>query len=288
MSPHTTNLPVSAVPGWNARHPWLHAGTTRRGPNGQPDFRLFSSADRSPAEDQGGAALPGPARDNWDALLASSGCGSGVHARQVHGTRVHVHHEAPQGFALAGEGDGHATNVPGLLLAVAAADCVPVFLADPVRRAVAVLHAGWRGAAAGIVEAGVQVLRHAFHSAPPDLLAHVGPSIGPCCYEVGPEVLEALDAGADRVGGGLPGVRLPARQAGSGRRPFLDVGAVVQEKLLRVGLARRNLSRNRECTRCDSGFFSHRRGDLGRHAAFACIRATGAATAPPQAPPENP
>lgn len=286
MSPHVTNLPVSAVPAWSARHPWLHAGTTRRRPDGQPDFRLFASADsagaevrtqlsRSPADDGGrrDAALRGPALDNWRALLASSGCESVVHARQVHGTGVHVHQEAPQGFSLAGDGDGHATDVPGLLLAVAAADCAPVFLADPVRRAVAVLHAGWRGTAAGVVEAGVQVLCDAFQSAPPDLLAHVGPAIGPCCYEVGPEVLAALETGADPAGGGLPGVRRPVREAGSGGRPFLDVGAVVHARLLRLGLARRNISRNPECTRCDPGFFSHRGGDRGRHVAFACIGA---------------
>lgn len=189
---------------------------------------------------------------------------------------MRVHQGAPQGFSLAGDWDGHATNAPGLLLAVAAADCAPVFLADPVRRAVAVLHAGWRGTAAGVVEAGVQVLREAFQSAPPDLLAHVGPAIGPCCYEVGPEVLAALATGADPGGadpadGGPPGIRNPAR--GDGGRPFLDIGAVVLARLLRLGLARRNISRNPECTRCEPGFFSHRGGDRGQHVAFACIGA---------------
>lgn len=194
---------------------------------------------------------------------------------------MRVHHEAPPGFVLAGDGDGHATRVPGLLLTVAAADCAPVFLVDPVRRAVALLHAGWRGTAAGIVQSGVRALRDAFQSVPSNLLAHVGPAIGPCCYEVGPEVAEAMETDADRAAGGLPGVRRPLPAPRSGGRLFLDVGAIVHARLRRLGLAGRNISRSPECTRCDPGCFSHRRGDRGRHAAFLCIRADDDASTTP-------
>src|SRR5690606_18360795 len=88
--------------------------------------------------------------------------------------------------------DGHATRAPGLLLAVSVADCVPVSLVDPERRAVALLHAGWRGAAAGILERGLEVLAERLLARPEDLHVHLGPAICGGCYEVGPEVHRAL------------------------------------------------------------------------------------------------
>ena len=84
--------------------------------------------------------------------------------------------------------DGLSTALPGVFLAMMTADCVPVLLVDPRHRAVAVFHAGWRGTVAAIVEQGVQHLRDTYGSTPEDLLAAIGPSIGPCCYEVGDEV----------------------------------------------------------------------------------------------------
>jgi YfiH family protein len=90
--------------------------------------------------------------------------------------------------------DGLSTALPGVFLAMLTADCVPVLIADPVHRAVAVFHAGWRGTVAAIVEQGVQHLCDTYASAPEDLLAAIGPSIGPCCYEVGEEVRTRFDA----------------------------------------------------------------------------------------------
>ena len=110
----------------------------------------------------------------------------------MHGCSVRVHGEVPHGVRLTGESDGHATALSGVLLTVTLADCVPVFIADPVRRTVALLHAGWRGSAAGVVEAGVATLVDAFASDPGDLAVHLGPAICGRCYEVGPEVFHAL------------------------------------------------------------------------------------------------
>ncbi len=241
-------------------HPWLHAGTTQRGPDGRPDFGL----------------PPGDALEDWRALQAQGGWSSVVRSRQVHGALVRVHRDGRDGVVLAGDGDGHATDVPGTLLAVTAADCAPVFLADPVRRAVALLHAGWRGAAAGVVQAGVATLRDAFGSGPADLLAHLGPAIGPCCYEVGVEVAAVFENHGERRKSGPPGRRpdLPEPHPGGGRA-FLDLHAALHERLARSGLAPENVSRSPECTRCDARWFSHRHGDAGRHAAFVGIRAGG-------------
>lgn len=126
---------------------------------------------------------------------------------QVHGTRV-VRVDGPPAAPV--EADGLVTDAPGLALLVKAADCSLVVVADPRRRAVGVAHAGWRGAAAGVVEALLDALRREYGSRPEDLLAGVGPTIGLDRYAVGPEVLEAFlrrvpwaEEHARTIGGGL-------------------------------------------------------------------------------------
>ena len=91
-------------------------------------------------------------------------------------------------------GDGMMTNVPGVFLGIQTADCVPVLVADVRRRAVAAFHAGWRGTLARIVERGIGTMRLRYGSRPQDLLAAVGPSIGPCCYAVGEEVRHEFES----------------------------------------------------------------------------------------------
>ncbi|HWR36171.1 MAG TPA: peptidoglycan editing factor PgeF [Clostridia bacterium] len=85
-------------------------------------------------------------------------------------------------------GDGLITDIPGILLSVKTADCLPIVIVDPVRRAIGVFHAGWRGTVQRIVEKGVGEMRKHFGSDPADMLAAIGPGIGSCCYEVGDEV----------------------------------------------------------------------------------------------------
>lgn len=92
------------------------------------------------------------------------------------------------------EGDGLMTGVPGILLGIQTADCVPVLVVDVKRRIVATIHAGWRGTAAGIVERGVEAMRLEYGCKSDDLVAAVGPSIGACCYTVGKEVREEFGA----------------------------------------------------------------------------------------------
>ena len=92
------------------------------------------------------------------------------------------------------EADGLMTDEPGLLLGVQTADCIPVLVADRKRRAVAAFHAGWRGTVKRIVETGVGRMRLEFGSRPEDLIAAIGPGIGPCCYAVGEEVLSEFES----------------------------------------------------------------------------------------------
>src|SRR5205823_9856798 len=103
-----------------------------------------------------------------------------VPLRQVHSDIIHVVKHA-QSEAL--PGDGAVTNVPGLLLIILTADCVPVLVADRRKRAVGAFHAGWRGTLARIVEKGIGVMRREFSSDPADLRVAIGPCIHACCYE---------------------------------------------------------------------------------------------------------
>lgn len=114
-----------------------------------------------------------------------------VEATQVHGRGVAAVTAMHRGQVLAGI-DGLTSVDPAVLLAVHCADCVPILLADPRGRAVAALHTGWRGLAAGAALAAVTAMREVFGSRPGDLIAAIGPSIGPCCYEIDAPVVERL------------------------------------------------------------------------------------------------
>jgi YfiH family protein len=114
-----------------------------------------------------------------------------ISLKQIHSDVIHLFDVAPaeicQGLPAVA-GDASATNRPGLLLGVQTADCVPILLVDPKKRAVAAVHAGWRGTLARIVVKAIGQMQMQFKSNPADLLAAIGPSIGGCCYEVGTEV----------------------------------------------------------------------------------------------------
>jgi len=112
-----------------------------------------------------------------------------VTLRQVHSDVIHQI-ESPSAQALCG--DALMTNRPGLLLAVQTADCVPILLVDTKNRAAAAVHAGWRGTLKRIAAKTLGRMRMAFGTRPRDVIAALGPAIGQCCYEVGPEVTRAF------------------------------------------------------------------------------------------------
>jgi YfiH family protein len=156
----------------------------------------------------------------------------------------------PVGEAPVGEADGLVATDPGVVLAVLTADCTPVLLADPAARVVGAVHAGWRGLAAGVVEAGVAAMAE-LGADPAAVIGLVGPAVGGCCYEVGPEVREAV------------GARLPAALATTrDGRPALDPAAGAAQALERAGVAQVRIAG--ECSyHLEDRFFSHRR-DAGR------------------------
>jgi len=161
-------------------------------------------------------------------------------SRQVHGAvvqRVGSAHGAA-GEAVAIDADGHASSLPGLGMMVLTADCLPVALGSP--GAVAMLHAGWRGLAAGVLEEGVRALREVGGSG--EIVAVVGPGAGACCYEVGPEVHAQFG------------------RTESTARP-IDLHAIAAERLRAAGVEEvRDVA---ACTICDERFFSHRREGKG-------------------------
>ena len=115
--------------------------------------------------------------------------------KQIHSSVCTVA-DAP---GLLGEGDALITDRPGVAVGVKTADCVPILMVDPVRRVVGSAHAGWRGTVARIGPVTVRRICDEFGSTPADLVVAIGPSIGPCCFEVGPEVAVALGKSAKRT-----------------------------------------------------------------------------------------
>jgi YfiH family protein len=190
--------------------------------------------------------------DNRELLRARIGVRALVRGYQVHGARVRVvDADPPPGQGAPPEADGQATAAKDLAMMVLAADCVPVGLVAP--GALAMVHAGWRGLAAGVLEQGVLALRTLSPAGP--LVAIVGPCAGSCCYEVGPEVTRAL---------GCP-------TAPGGAHETVDLRAIAHERLLAAGV--HDIADARACTICDERFFSHRReGDrAGRQAGLAWL-----------------
>jgi polyphenol oxidase len=226
---------------WAATLPWLVQGITAAG-----DMSLFAV---SPA---------GVVLGRWARLRDANGAHAIVHSRQVHEARVLCHEDVPAGILVAPDADGHATAQEATLLAVSVADCVPISIVSESRRAIALLHGGWRGVAAGILEAGVALLEERFSAAATGLRVHFGPAICGACFEVGAEVPERL------------GVSIPAEPGG---RRHLDLRAVLAERAIRLGVRPEAVSTSAFCTRCgDSPFYSHRGGCAERQVAVLGIR----------------
>jgi polyphenol oxidase len=199
---------------------------------------------------------PGRVEENWERLRRATGLAF-ARVRQVHGCRVV---EAGAGTSPVEEADAVTTATPGIAACVSVADCVPILLADPRSGAVAAIHAGWRGTLDRAAREGVRALIERHGARPSDLLAAIGPSIGPCCFEVARDLAVRF---CDEVG---PAAGNPR---GNGSRADLWLA---NERILReAGLSRRRIEVLGRCTSCEEDlFFSHRReqGRTGRHVAF--------------------
>jgi YfiH family protein len=200
----------------------------------------------------------GATRERWNGLPAAlaGGWRGVVVSRQVHGRDVAVHQETGTGLRILEGLDGHVTQRRDLLLSVTVADCVPVYLLEPRSATLGLLHAGWRGIACGVFEAGIHAMCEVAGAAPPDLIMHCGVGICGSCYEVGPEVVEAV---------------IGTRATGPAG---LDLREVLRVRAAALDLTRVTVSP--WCTAHDGGrFYSHRRsaGADGRMAAYLGVAA---------------
>jgi polyphenol oxidase len=211
-----------------------------------------------------------------------------VTLRQIHSDIVHCVKAVPK-ETLAG--DGLITRTPGIVLAILAADCIPVILADTKRPAIGVFHAGWRGTLKRIVEKGVGEMRRCFGTQARDLKVAIGPGIHSCCYEVGAEVRGRFESQfeyaaelfreakeSDPVREKYPLLFLSARAPGHSELPkklFLDLVEANRRQLIATGVSAKSISTLPFCTACRTDLlFSHRAegGITGRLMAAAAIR----------------
>lgn len=188
--------------------------------------------------------------------------------RQTHGNRVAVVREEDRGRggwppdSGPADADALTTNVTGILLGITVADCLPVFLYDPVHRAIGLAHSGWRGTAGRIVANTVDAMRSEYGTNPSEVLTAIGPGICGRCYEVGEEVREALQAaGADET----------AFQPSPNIRWMLNLKLIVLAQLRDCGVPESSISISPWCTVCHNHlFYSHRKegATAGRMGAF--------------------
>lgn len=231
-------VPALELAEWRAAH-GVVAGITRR----DGDFNLGLTTD----------APTGRVVTAWRGFLAAfrPSFPGAVVGFQVHDRDIAVHRSPVDGWLLVDGYDGHATTHPGLLLCVTVADCVPVYLLHPPSGAMALVHAGWRGVAAGVLDAGLTALTTLTGAAWSDVVIHCGTAICGKCYEVGPEVLAAVEGVA-------------AEGAGQ-----LDLRGNLVKRAREAGV--REVSVSPYCSAHDADvFFSHRRsgGTDGRMVAY--------------------
>ena len=195
-------------------------------------------------------------------------------ANQIHDGHVKIVSEA-----LRGEGstdykgainatDAMVTNVPNICLMILLADCVPILFFDPSKRVIGVAHAGWKGTLRFVAQNTLKVLRDHFGCSPQDIVLGIGPSIGPCCYQVGQEVLSQVEH--------VFGTRKDyIRNESANGKGYFDLWTVNLIQLLQAGIPEKNIEMAKICT-CDHPnlFYSyrHEKGKTGRFGAGIVIR----------------
>jgi len=261
-------FPVVRARGWE-KYPWLRHGFSTRAGGVSAIYGEGSLNLGFTKEDEATNVV-----ENRRRFLAAVAGGAGaklVTLRQIHSGLVRTVEAEARRFETADgravlRGDGVMTDVPGVMLGVQVADCVPVLVADVRRRAVAAFHAGWRGTLARIVERGIGRMRLRYGSRPEDLVAVVGPAIGACCYSVGEEVRNEFESqfgyaaelfsevyDSDPVRDKYPLLFLTARAPGHsniGPQIHLDLWEANRRQLLDAGLKAKRITVVGECTAC--------------------------------------
>ena len=281
------------VPGWDL--PWLWAGfSTRKG-----GVSRAYSADDAPGEMNLGftaaddrAAVEANRRLLAEAVTGDSATPLAV-VRQFHSNLVVIAGTGEAARERPRKADGILTREPGILVGIQVADCIPVLVVDRRKKIVAAIHAGWRGTVQRIVESGVGRMQMEFGCRPSDLIAAIGPGIGPCCYAVGEEVVSEFQsqfAYADSLFHEVydeepvrlryPMLFLTQRAPGHspiGPQIHLDLVEANRRQLVAAGVKAKAIEVVGGCTMCRRElFFSHRgsQGHAGRMMAVVGVRAT--------------
>lgn len=247
-----------------------HAFSTRRGGASEGKFATMNFS-----FDKGDD--PEHVRENYRRMARALGAdpSSFAVARQTHTVNIREITEADRGAGVTCERtyrdvDGLMTDVPGITLVTFHADCIPIYLLDPVKRAVALLHAGWKGTADGIASRALTLLSRRYGSRPEDLVAGIGPGISRDAYEVGEDVMERFLASFPAEE--LPGLfDRPHRGADGRPRWQLDLKEANRRLLRRGGVREERLHVSGICTcRNAEHLFSHRAAGAARglNAAF--------------------
>ena len=192
-----------------------------------------------------------------------------VSSHQVHGTEIAVINKAPAqsmpfpaAHALDGY-DGFVTTSPNITLLVRVADCVPVILYEPHRKALAVVHAGWKGSVGGIAAKAAGLMVQGCQCNIKKIMAGIGPSIGPCCYEVRQDVAESFRQT-------MPYSRFILSE--NAEDIFsLDLQEANRLQLIEAGLAPEHIELSWLCTGCNSNLFFSHRGEKGKTGRFALV-----------------
>jgi len=171
--------------------------------------------------------------------------------RQIHGSDIWVVDKAAECERSWPRADGLLTDLPGVALSVRTADCLPIFLFDPHRRCIGLVHAGWKGSQRRVVQKAIRLMQRRYRCRPIDIRAYFGPGIRPCCYRVGQEFRNYFPKEIQHRDG----------------FDYLDLGMVNKNQLCQAGLPAQNIFISPICTCCCEDFFSYRREgeNTGRH-----------------------
>jgi len=208
--------------------------------------------------------------ENRRRVERAAGAGPLYFATQVHGAAVaHVQAGDARADVARLEADGLCADAPAVALAVFVADCIPALLADARTGAFAAVHAGWRGTVAGVLPAAVRALGERYGARAADVRVALGPAIGACCFEVGPEVVAAFEAVIPDAR--AAGIVLDGAGREAGRKARIDLKLANRVLLARAGVPPEAIDLGAPCTSCEEQrFYSYRRdaGRTGQHLGF--------------------
>jgi hypothetical protein len=242
----------------------IHAFCTRQGGASEEDYKSLNMCFQQGDEDT-------RVLQNWGKLSAAFDIPieQFLVVNQVHRDAIYIIKPYGSYFSSRAELDYDAiiTNRKDIAIGIKTADCVPIFIADKVKKIIAAVHAGWRGSALSITAKVIRLMFDQYHCRPQDILAAIGPAIGRCCYQVDTVTAKAFASQKNKEVFLCPEV--------GGTKWMLDLAEANRQQILECGIPEENIELSGYCTKCNQDmFFSHRGsgGITGRHINFMMIK----------------